>query len=88
MLGVISCSFPGELAPSLIPTATQFGYASGLLLLVPLGDILERRQLIISQFLGLAVALFFAAVAPTGWILLWHLYALGSVLRLLSKLSL
>jgi predicted MFS family arabinose efflux permease len=70
MLGVIARSFPGELAPSLIPTATQFGYATGLLLLVPLGDLMERRRLIVSQFLVLALSLLFAAVASTGWALL------------------
>ena len=70
MLGVITRSFPGELATSLIPTATQFGYAIGLLLLVPLGDLMERRMLIVSQFLVLALSLLFAAVASTGWALL------------------
>lgn len=70
MLGVITRSFPGELAPSFIPTATQFGYAIGLLLLVPLGDLMERRRLIVSQFLVLALSLLFAASASTGWSLL------------------
>jgi len=63
MLGVITRSFTDELAPSLIPTATQFGYAIGLLLLVPLGDLMERRRLIVSQFLILALSLLFAACA-------------------------
>lgn len=77
MLGVITRSFPGELAPSLIPTATQFGYAIGLLLLVPLGDLMERRRLIVSQFLVLAISLLFAASASTGWALLGASLCIG-----------
>ncbi|MDW5555489.1 MFS transporter [Methanosarcina sp.] len=77
MIGVITRSFPGELAPSLIPTATQLGYALGLLLLVPLGDLIERRRLIVSQFFVLALSLLFAAVASTGWILLGASLCIG-----------
>jgi predicted MFS family arabinose efflux permease len=77
MLGVITRSFPDELAPSLIPTATQFGYAIGLLLLVPLGDLIERRKLIVSQFLVLALSLLFAASASTGWALLCASLCIG-----------
>ncbi len=65
MLGVITRSFPGELAPNLIPTATQLGYAIGLLLLVPLEDLREHCRLIVSQFLFLALSLLFATAAST-----------------------
>jgi predicted MFS family arabinose efflux permease len=64
MLGIIERDFPG-LAAAFIPTATQLGYALGLFLLVPLGDLMDRRRLIIGQFLVLAAALVAAATAPT-----------------------
>lgn len=63
MLGLIEVELPGSLS-GLFPTATQLGYAAGLFLLVPLGDIVERRRLIVIQFGVLAVALILAAVAP------------------------
>lgn len=65
MLAVIERSFHGGTAAGMIPTATQLGYAAGLFALVPLGDLVERRRLIVVQFLALAVALTGAAVAPT-----------------------
>jgi predicted MFS family arabinose efflux permease len=65
LLGLIEASYPNSSAIGLIPTATQFGYAVGLLLLVPLGDLVERRRIIAVQFIVLAVALAFAAVAPS-----------------------
>ena len=63
MLGIMERDLHGPLA-SFVPTATQLGYAAGLFLLVPLGDLIERKRLIVLQFGGLAVALGIAAIAP------------------------
>jgi predicted MFS family arabinose efflux permease len=67
MLAVIQNEFVGQRAAEYIPTATQLGYAAGLVLVVPLGDLMDRRSLIVAQFLVLAVALALAALAPTAW---------------------
>ncbi|TSD89409.1 MFS transporter [Mycobacterium sp. KBS0706] len=76
MLGLIEAELPGRLSP-LIPTATQLGYAVGLFLLVPLGDILERRRLIVTQFGVLALALAMAAIAPNALLILLASLVLG-----------
>ncbi|BAY91111.1 MULTISPECIES: MFS transporter [unclassified Tolypothrix] len=47
-----------------IPTLTQVGYATGLLFLVPLGDRLERKQLIIKMFGLLSCTLVAVAISP------------------------
>ncbi len=65
ILGLIEVEFSGQFATAVVPTATQLGYASGLFLLLPLGDIVHRRRLIIGQFFALAAASVVAAVAPT-----------------------
>ena len=68
MLGIIEAAFPGQAAiAGMVPTATQLGFAVGLLLLVPLGDRIDRRRLILIQFAGLALSLVGAAVAPTAY---------------------
>jgi predicted MFS family arabinose efflux permease len=77
MLGVMERDLPGPLT-HLIPTATQLGYAAGLFLLVPLGDILERRTLIVGQFLLLALALVGAAMAPDAFTLIAASLAVGA----------
>jgi predicted MFS family arabinose efflux permease len=78
MLGVIRAEFAGQPATQLIPTATQIGYAAGLFLLVPLGDIMDRRRLIVAQFALLAIALVLAAMATTAWMLVASSLVVGA----------
>ena len=49
----------------LIVTASQFGYGTGLALLVPLGDLVERRRLVVLMTVGMAVCLAVMAAAPS-----------------------
>jgi predicted MFS family arabinose efflux permease len=58
-------------------TATQIGYAAGILLIVPLGDILDRHRLIPVMMLTAAAALVLCAVAPSFPVLLVALAAVG-----------
>jgi predicted MFS family arabinose efflux permease len=59
-----------ESAASLIVTLTQLGYCIGLVLLVPLGDLIENRKLVICTICAAILALFIAMLAPTaGWFL-------------------
>ncbi|MGI4946271.1 MAG: MFS transporter [Janthinobacterium lividum] len=62
----------------LVPTATQLGYAGGLFLLVPLGDLLDRRRIIIVQFVLLAVALALVAIAPSAGLVMLASLAMGA----------
>lgn len=48
----------------LIVTASQIGYAAGLVFVVPLGDLVERRRLVVRMLIGCAVALAACALAP------------------------
>lgn len=63
MMGLISGTFPASATALLIPTATQLGYAAGLFLQLPLGDLVNRRQLIVGQFLLLTAGFMAAATA-------------------------
>lgn len=58
-------------------TATQVGYAVGVLLLVPLGDVLDRSRFVPMMLLASAAALLLCALAPTIGVLLFALGVLG-----------
>jgi predicted MFS family arabinose efflux permease len=48
-----------------VAVATQIGYAVGLLAFVPLGDVLERRGLMMRMYGLVAIALILVALAPS-----------------------
>ena len=52
-------------ATGLIVTLTQIGYGLGLLLIVPLGDLLENRRLVLTLIVVSAAALIGAALSST-----------------------
>ncbi|MCA2226121.1 MFS transporter [Nonomuraea aurantiaca] len=60
----------GPSRAALVVTAAQIGYALGLILLVPLGDLVERRRLAMSLYAATAVFLLVSATAPNGTVLL------------------
>ena len=65
LLAIIAQSFQtSEHSVGLIPMLTQIGYAIGIFLLVPLGDLVERRRLILTMLVATAFALGVAAVSP------------------------
>ena len=77
MLAVMAQDFPGQSAIPLIAMLTQLGYAAGLLLLVPLGDVVERRWLILGQFVLIALASTMAAMATGATMLMLASVLLG-----------
>ncbi|HEV2577370.1 MAG TPA: MFS transporter [Acidobacteriaceae bacterium] len=53
-----------------VAVATQVGYAAGLLFFVPLGDVAERRKLMLRMYAGVSVALVLAAFAQNlAWLI-------------------
>ena len=64
-------------ATGLIVTLTQIGYGLGLLLLVPLCDLLENRRVIVVMIAATAVALAVAGFAPAAPLFLAASLAIG-----------
>lgn len=60
-----------------VVTATQIGCALALILLVPLGDLVNRRRLMAVQLLALAIALITVGLAQSSPVLLAGMLAVG-----------
>lgn len=70
ILELLQQAFPRAVGlVNLVPTATQLGFACGLFFLIPLGDQIDRKKLILGQVAVLIVALACVAVAPNAWFL-------------------
>lgn len=61
----------------MVVTLTQLGYAAGLVFIVPLGDLLDRRKLVVGQTLLSALALAVVGTANSGLVLLAGMVAVG-----------
>jgi len=78
LVGVISSSI--GLSPNssgFIVTLTQIGYVVGLLFIVPMGDIVENRKLIVVSLLFTAVALAITAVSKQAMLFLVASFIIG-----------
>ncbi|HEX5407729.1 MAG TPA: MFS transporter [Pseudonocardiaceae bacterium] len=65
LLALVADSFRvSQGTATIVVTATQFGYAIGLLVLLPLGDLVNNRTLTSRTLIGTAVALAIAALSP------------------------
>jgi predicted MFS family arabinose efflux permease len=62
---------------ALLVTATQIGYAAGLVFLVPLGDLLDRRRLVSRLLIVTALGLAGAAASPSLGVLVLALGVVG-----------
>ena len=62
----------------LIVTFAQAGYALGLLLLLPLGDLVERRRLVVVLSVATSAGLFWLGSAPSALWLLPAAFAVGA----------
>jgi predicted MFS family arabinose efflux permease len=60
-----------------VAVATQIGYAAGILVFVPLGDVATRSALIVKLFAAVTVALLAAGLAPSLWTLVAASIAIG-----------
>ena len=78
VLDAIAASFGiGQTTIGIVVTVTQIGYGIGLLLFVPLGDVLDRRRLIVTQLVLSAVALVVVAAAASTIMLLAGMVMVG-----------
>ncbi len=66
-----------ETEGSQVPLFTQLGYAVGLLFIVPLGDKVAHKKIIVIDFAAIILSLLAAALAPQLWILIAAGFLIG-----------
>ena len=66
-------------AAGFVVSITQIGYVTGLILLVPLGDLFVRRLLVPGRVAGIAACLVLVAVAPDGAVLRVGSFLVGTL---------
>ena len=71
MLGLLQAEFGAHgAAVAQVSTAAQLGYTLGILFLVPLGDLFDRRRVILALTGALILSLLLAAAAPSlAWLI-------------------
>ncbi len=78
MLDVIAQEFgTSTRAVGWIPTATTFGFVGGVMFLAPLGDVFDKRRLILFQSSALALTLALMAMANALWMLVLGSFIVG-----------
>ena len=73
-----------------VATTTQVGYALGLLLFVPLGDVFEKRALMMRMYAASAASLLLVAVAPSlAWLIVLSTFsgAMASVTHVVLPIA-
>lgn len=84
ILNLIAREFhAGSAAAGLVATLTQAGFAAGLFFIVPLGDLVNRRRMILSVLVLTTLAMAASAASPTLGILI----GLGLVVGLTSVVA-
>lgn len=63
-LSVANCYYNQPLLGSMVATLTQIGYVVGLVFVIPLGDLVSRKQLILTNYIISSCALLAIALAP------------------------
>lgn len=58
-------------------TSSQLGYVAGLLLIAPLGDLLENRRLVLTLMAGSLVALLGAGLSPSAPVFMMACFGIG-----------
>ncbi|MBL1409358.1 MFS transporter [Sphingobacterium faecale] len=78
LLSLIAEDFEvGEMAVSKIPVMTQMGYACGLLFIVPLGDKVWRRKLVLLDLVAVIICLIWIYFSKDLWMLYVANFILG-----------